>query len=231
MKKISLLVLTVITLFLSSFTLNKKPVLYPELNSFIHAAEKNFGSIPEERQKQLKKLSLYVKSKLAAEKKVSLVFICTHNSRRSHMAQLWSLAAANYYRVKGVSTYSGGTEATAFNPIAVKTLISAGFKIDKKSDAKNPIYTVKFADGVPAAELFSKKYMDAPNPTNNFAAVMTCSQADKTCPNVQGASLRIAIPYEDPKASDGTPQQDAVYKERSKQIATEMAYVFSQLKK
>jgi arsenate reductase len=35
--------------------------------------------------------------------------------------------------------------------------------------------------------------------------------------------------YEDPKVSDGTPQQQEVYQERSEQIATEMKYVFSKI--
>jgi arsenate reductase (thioredoxin) len=68
------------------------------------------------------------------------------------------------------------------------------------------------------------------NPTENFAAIMTCSQADKNCPFIPGASLRIAIPYDDPKDFDGTPQEEAKYDERTRQIAREIFYAFSQLK-
>lgn len=204
--------------------------LNPSLNGYIQSAVKDFDKIPAERKAQLKKIALFLRTKLNAEKKASLVFICTHNSRRSHMGQLWAYAAANYYGIKGVSSFSGGTETTAFNPIAVKALNKAGFTISKKTEGANPKYEVKFADDEPALTLFSKKYMDAPNPTTNFAAIMTCSQADKTCPTVQGASLRIAIPYEDPKQADGKPTQDEVYDERCKQIATELLYTFSLVK-
>jgi hypothetical protein len=66
-------------------------------------------------------------------------------------------------------------------------------------------------------------------PQQNFAAVMTCSHADASCPLVMGASVRVAIPYEDPKAADGTPEETALYDARSKQIATEMLFLFSRV--
>jgi arsenate reductase len=61
---------------------------------------------------------------------------------------------------------------------------------------------------------------------------MTCSQADGGCPFIAGAEKRIPITtFEDPKISDNTPQQSQVYAERSLQIASEMFYVFSKIKK
>lgn len=226
-----IVLLSGIALF-SSFTPNgKNTKVYPELDTYINAAIKDFDKIPEERKAQLKKVSLFLKSKLSAEKKASLVFICTHNSRRSHMSQIWAQTAADYYGVKGVSCFSGGTEGTAFNPRAVKALTKTGFKITKTSEDKNPVYEVKYSDKAPILKAFSKKYSDEPNPKSNFCAVMTCSQADKTCPTIEGSSLRVAIPYDDPKAFDGTPEEEAKYDERCKQIATEMLYIFSQYAK
>lgn len=69
------------------------------------------------------------------------------------------------------------------------------------------------------------------NPVSNFCAVMTCSQADEGCPFILGAEKRIPIRYEDPKASDDTKQQTEVYTQRSIEIAMEMMYVFSKIKK
>ena len=60
---------------------------------------------------------------------------------------------------------------------------------------------------------------------------MTCSEADAGCPFVAGAEKRFPVTYEDPKAFDGTPRQREKYLERSLQIATEMAYVFSHVSK
>lgn len=200
------------------------------LKSYIEQAIKDFDKIPEGRKADLKKISTFLQAKLKEDNNASLIFICTHNSRRSHMGQLWAYAAANYYGIKGLHSFSGGTEATAFNPNAIKALMKAGFSIARVEEGSNPKYEVKYATDEPAVTLFSKKYMDAPNPTTNFAAIMTCTQADEACPIVQGAAARIAIPYEDPKKADGKPNQDEVYDERCKQIATEILYAFSLLK-
>ncbi|MBY0481488.1 MAG: hypothetical protein K2Q21_09040 [Chitinophagaceae bacterium] len=233
MKQISMLLCSVILISLCSFNVNDKvpTKLYPSITTYLKAVEKDFDKIPEERKIQLKKIALYLQTKLGAEKKAGLVFICTHNSRRSHMAQLWAYAAAEYYGVTGVENYSGGLETTAFNERSVRALTKAGFQIAKKTEGTNPIYEVSYAKDAPVVKAFSKKYMDAPNPTSNFAAIMTCSHADKNCPIVQGASIKIAIPYEDPKDADGKPNETEVYNERCKQIATEVLYAFSLVKK
>lgn len=226
--------LGVFTLVLfSSFTSPKEKTmqLYPAIIEYIKIAEKGMASIPADRKEALDSIAVYVKHRLSAGKQANLVFICTHNSRRSHTAQLWAAAATAYYGIEGVNNYSGGTEVTAFNINAVKALTDAGFKIELVKPGKNPVFESKYGADIPAITSFSKRYMDEPNPTSGFAAIMTCSHADEACPIVAGADGRIAVPYDDPKAADGTPQQDAVYQERCKQIATEVLYVFAQLKK
>lgn len=207
--------------------------LLPALRAYGDEVSKTFDAIPAERRVQLARIAAYVSEKRAKGEPAKITFICTHNSRRSHMSQLWAAAAANYYGVDGVETFSGGTEATAFNPRAVAALQRAGFEIEGGAEATvegaNPKYAVRLAAGAPPHEVFSKKYSDAPNPEEHFAAVMTCSQADKACPTVFGADLRVGVPYEDPKVSDGTPDEAKTYDERARQIATEMFYVFSQV--
>jgi protein-tyrosine-phosphatase len=204
--------------------------LYPSLQAYLQNAEKDFKTIPKERKEQLQKVALYINTKLNTEKKVSLLFICTHNSRRSHMGQLWATAAAEYYGIIGVNNYSGGTEMTAFNERAVKSMVKAGFVITKTTEDANPKYASKYGEGLPEIISFSKKYTDEPNPTSNYAAIMTCSQADKNCPIVYGATARILVPYDDPKEADGKPNETQIYDERCKQIATEILYTFSLLK-
>ena len=144
------------------------------------------------------------------------------------MSQLWSATAAAWYGVNDVGTFSGGTEATAFNPRAVAALQRAGFVIENPG-GENPHYRVTYGPEASAMECFSKKHDDPSNPESGFAAVMTCSQADKNCPVVMGAALRAAIPYDDPKAADGTPEEAQRYDERCRQIATEMFYLFSRV--
>lgn len=206
-----------------------KVAMNSSLAQYIEALLPALDSIPAERKQALKKLALFTRTKLDSNEPAQLTFICTHNSRRSHMGQLWAAVAAEYYGVSGFKSYSGGTEATAFNPRAVAALRRAGFEIDSPA-GDNPRYSVSFAEQAPKQECFSKKYDDPANPQHNFAAVMTCSEADKNCPVVAGASLRVAIPYEDPKASDGSPQEAATYDERVRQIATEMFYLLSQVR-
>jgi arsenate reductase len=158
-----------------------------------------------------------------------LIFICTHNSRRSHMSQLWAELAAWYHGVDRVECFSGGTEATAFNPSAVKAMKEAGMSIVARDDSPNPRYEVRFREGMEPLVVFSKKYSDPPNPTSGFIAVMTCSDADEACPIVYGSSSRVTLTYEDPKLFDGTGEEDERYSERCSQIAREMLFLFSRV--
>lgn len=189
----------------------------------------DFDSIPKERKDLLTKISSYIQERKDKNQEINLVYVCTHNSRRSHFGQVWSAVAANYYRIQNVNSFSGGTEATAFNPNAINALKEVGFEIDKLSETDNPQYAVKFG---PTEETicFSKTVDDQANPIANFAAIMTCSDADENCPFIPGVDLRIGTTYEDPKKFDGTDLQNLKYQERSKQIATECLFVFSQIK-
>lgn len=203
--------------------------LYPALKSYLMERAAEFNQIPAERKTQIKKVATYIQVQRKADKPVRLIFICTHNSRRSHMSQIWASTAAQFYGIEQVETFSGGTEATAFNSRAIDAMERAGLKIDKIDDGKNPHYSVKFNDSTKPLECFSKKYSESPNPKTNFCAVMTCSQADASCPVIEGASLRVAISYEDPKLSDGKPEEFKSYDERCRQISREMLYLFSQV--
>jgi hypothetical protein len=131
-----------------------------------------------------------------------------------------------------VKTFSGGTEHTAFNPRAIAALERAGFAIRQTlAGGDNPRYQVRFVGDGPAVEAFSKVYSESPNPSREFCAIMTCSQADEACPVVDGAAERIALTYDDPKASDGTPEEAATYDERCAQIAREMLFALSMVGK
>jgi len=188
-----------------------------------------FDDIPDTRKALLKELAEFVELQLTEGNEAKLTFICTHNSRRSHMAQIWAQTAAAQYGIPHVETFSGGTEATAFNPRAVAALKRAGFEIEKTNEEKNPLYHVRYHAEAPPMAAFSKVYNHKPNPDNGFCAVMTCSDADEACPIVSGAEKRIAITYVDPKAHDDTDQETAAYDERCRQISSEMLYAFSQV--
>jgi arsenate reductase (thioredoxin) len=186
-------------------------------------------NISLERKETLQPLVDYIQAKITNKETVRLNLICTHNSRRSHLSQIWAQTAAAYFNIQNVFCYSGGTEATAMYPMVAKTLKHQGFTIKMLSEGNNPVYAIKFSKNEPAIIAFSKTFDDDFNPESNFAAIMTCSHADEGCPFIAGAEKRIPITYEDPKAFDNTPQQAEKYEERSVQIATEMKYVFSQI--
>ncbi len=200
------------------------PPLLQTIKSF------NQLDISDERKAILQALINYIQQKIDDKLAVNLNFICTHNSRRSHLSQVWAQTAATYFKIPNVACYSGGTEETALFPKVVEILQNQGFEVLKLSEPENPVYAIKFDENANPIIGFSKKFDHSFNPVSNFAAVMTCSQADVGCPFIAGADKRIPMTFDDPKISDNTPKQTQVYAERSQQIASEMFYVFSKIK-
>ncbi len=203
--------------------------MYPKIKSFCDGLTQHFNEISDDRKQLLQKISDYIQTQIDKQQAVNLVYICTHNSRRSHFGQVWAATAAQYYGIKNIHTFSGGTEATAFNPNAIKALQKIGFDVTDNGENFNPTYKVKFDDNA-FTTCFSKVYNHPENPQQNFAAIMTCSDAEQNCPFIPGVALRIGTTYNDPKAFDNTPQQDEAYTERATQIALECLYVFSLIK-
>lgn len=191
----------------------------------------SIDSITEERKTVLQPLIDYLQNKAEANQTIRLNFICTHNSRRSHLSQIWAQTMAFHFGIKSVYCYSRGTEATAMFPKVAETLKNQGFQIQMLSENENPVYAVKYAENEAPIICFSKEYSNDFNPKKEFGAIMTCNNADEGCPLVIGAEARFPIKYDDPKSSDNTPEQTQIYAERSLQIATEMFYVFSQINK
>ena len=192
-----------------------------------HARQLN---IPEDRLAVLKPLIDYIQSKIDQGKEINLNFICTHNSRRSQFSQIWAQTAADYFGIPA-KCYSGGVEVTAFNERAVASIKRSGFDVVAQGEGEsNPIYLVSHSKDHDPIKAFSKLFDDPVNKAEQFAAVMTCSHADENCPFIPGTEQRIAVRYEDPKAFDDTPEEASKYDERSMQIASEMFYVFSEVR-
>ena len=201
--------------------------MYPTLSKTIEQLP--LQNISEERKTILQPLIDFIQQKVNDRQDININFICTHNSRRSHLSQVWAQAASAHFNIPNVYCYSGGTEETALFPKVAETLTEQGFTIFKIADTHNPVYAIKYSDNALPIIGFSKKYDSPFNPVSAFTAIMTCSQADGGCPFIAGAEKRIPITFEDPKISDNTPEQSKVYAERSLQIATEMFYVFSKI--
>lgn len=204
--------------------------LNEKLNTYFQGAYRNIESISSERKSQLKELAEAIASRIKQGRNVQLTFICTHNSRRSHMAQLWAVACSRLFGLsKQVTCYSGGTEATAFFPMALEALKLAGWHVEVLdiSHPANPVYGLSFSEREAPVRCFSKVYDEAPNPASDYLAVMTCSEADEACPVVMGAVARYSLTYEDPKRYDAEDFAQAKYNERCAQIATEMLFLFA----
>jgi len=204
--------------------------MYNKIQTICDKLTLQFDLISAERKNLLNKISNYIQQKKDGNLPIQLMYVCTHNSRRSHFGQIWASVAAEFYSVPNVTTFSGGTEATAFNVNAINALKGLGFEIEAKDESSNPVFEVKFSETAKPSICFSKVYNDQSNPTSNLAAIMTCGDAEENCPFIPGVELRIGTTYNDPKEFDGTSLQEEKYTERSLQIGLETLFVFSQIK-
>lgn len=200
-------------------------LLNPDIEDVLPRLVGPWADITEPRRARLREIAAWIAERGTAGEEAALTFICTHNSRRSHICQLWAQAFAWKYGLDHVRCYSGGTEATAFHPNAVSAMRACGFDIELAEESDNPLYHVRYSGDTEPVTVFSKTFGDVFNPSAGFAAIMTCTDADEACPFVPGGAARFSLPYEDPKASDGTPDASRVYFERSLKIAAEMLYV------
>ena len=202
---------------------------YPQLQNLVQELEQDFTSISEERKTDLHLFAEKIKESIQQFEKAKIIVICTHNSRRSHLGQVWlRLAAAKYHLP--VETFSGGTEATAFHLNMIEALKAAGFQVEKITENENPRYQVNISEEDKNQDLlFSKVYSDEYNPQDNFIAVMVCTEADGGCPFVAGSVARISLPYQDPKYADGTSEEKEAYLYTLKEIGREMLYVAAQV--
>jgi arsenate reductase len=203
-------------------------MIYPKLADTIE--QLNWTLLEhEDSSSVLQPLIVAIQEKVDKSEAVNLNFICTHNSRRSHLSQVWAQVASEYFNIPKVYCYSGGTEETALFPKVAETLAGQGLHIFKLSEAHNPVYAIKYDDNALPVIGFSKKYDSPFNPVSKFIAILTCSQADGGCPFIAGADKRFPVTFEDPKTADHTPDQTRIYAERSLEIARSMFYVFSKI--
>ncbi len=186
--------------------------------------------ISRKRRNLLEVLAKEIAKSIEEDKNIALNFICTHNSRRSHLAQIWAKTISVYLGLYHIDCFSGGTATTSTAGPIIRTLQNQGFEIKQLSKDSNAVHAVRFSKKNEAIYSFSKKVDDLSNPSESFIAIMTCSSADKDCPVVFGAKKRYALTYDDPKIFDGTNMEEEKYLERSRQIGSEMLYLMQEVK-
>lgn len=200
--------------------------LYNHLQQAITKLELEFELISEGRKQELKDLAKIIHESMEQFGRADLTVICTHNSRRSQLGQLWLKVAALHYGVNNIFTFSGGTEATAFNIRMVDALKDFGFEVKALDKTLNPKYHIKVAEDDETLDiLYSKVYSENYNPQQNFIALLVCNSADKGCPIVAGAFKRISLPYLDPKTYDDTDLEKEKYLEKVSEIGREMLFI------
>jgi arsenate reductase len=197
--------------------------------NFFKQASKKI-KLSEERKIKLNKVAKTIAKEYSENNVANLNFICTHNSRRSQLGQVWAFYAADYFKLN-IHAFSGGTEVTAFYRATVKTLQSVGFDF-KVTDFshQNPKYLISFNGSEKTILGFSKRFDDVIN-EEPFIAITTCNNADANCPFIPTAIDRFHLPFVDPKFSDGTSEQVDAYLQTNEQIAAEVYFIFNEIKK
>jgi arsenate reductase len=187
-------------------------------------------TLDENRKNLLQKIARSIVSTYKANnEQVHLNFICTHNSRRSQLGQVWAFFASHYFDLN-ITAYSGGTEVTAFHRNTVRTLKEVGFSFHiEEFSHQNPVYQISFPETRNYILGFSKTFDHSMNKAP-YIAITTCDSADQNCPYIAEAAERFHLPYVDPKVSDNTPEQSETYLKTNETIAAEMHYLFGLVK-
>ena len=130
--------------------------------------------------------------------KTRVLFLCTHNSARSQMAEglLRTISKGEY------EAFSAGTEATHVRPLAIEAMQELGIDI---SGQRSKILT---------------EYLNQP-----FDYVITvCDAANESCPVFPGAKQRLHWSFPDPSKATGTPEEQlAVYRRVRDAIASRIS--------
>jgi arsenate reductase len=216
--------------------------LFGSVKEYADSLTTTFDMIGERHRAAGQKLAEWIGKEYRKGQRLDVVVVCTGNSRRSIMGAALGNVAAAYYGMPEVRFQSGGTAPTAVNVRTGNALRAIGIEVEATGQeaprgepaTANPIYRIRWGSGgspgEPAMDAteFSKRYDVASNPKSGFAALMVCSEADEGCPLVRGASLRVSMPYLDPKIYDGGSMETAKYAERRDDMGRLMLSVMMQ---
>jgi hypothetical protein len=220
---------------LESSTPESRTKLTPKLKAHADYLATTFDLIDPMHREAGEKLARWIAANYEPGKALHVTVVCTGNSRRSILGSSMGNLAAAYYGMPDIRFHSGGTAPTAFNSRAVAALKAIGFEVEptgqeaERGEPKtaNPIYRLSWGEGLETHE-FSKHYGDRSNPQDGFAALMVCGEADAACPFVKGATLRVSMPYLDPKIYDDGAYEEVKYAERRDDLGRLMLSVVVQ---
>ncbi len=211
---------------------SEREFLFPKVQSKCDLLSAQSALISPAHLDGSERLFQAIVSQYVPGEELGVIVICTGNSRRSMLAATLGNIAAAYHGIAELRFYSGGTNPSAFNLRTIRTLKELGVVIEPLNENAtvgdagevNPKYMISWGNlprmGVNRFEIkeFSKIYSDSHNPAKSFLALLVCDEADGSCPNVPGASQRIAMPFQDPKSFDGSELEAIKYSERRDEI-------------
>ena len=220
---------------LDAATARSRTKVSPKLRAHADYLTTTFDMIDPMHREAGEKLAHWIAANYEPGKPLHVTVVCTGNSRRSILGASMGNLAAAYYGMPEIRFHSGGTAPTAFNPRTVAALKAIGFEVEPTGSeaargepkTENPVYRVSWGEGMETLE-FSKHYGDKANPQAGFAALMVCSEADAGCPFVKGATLRVSMPYLDPKIYDDGAYEEGKYAERRDDVGRLMLSVMVQ---
>ncbi|MFN9414242.1 MAG: hypothetical protein ACK57V_17950 [Pirellula sp.] len=223
-----------ITKALDSMTPPSRLRLHDSLRKHAELLTTSFDMIEQDHRPAIQSLAKWIANQSNKQESLHVIVTCTGNSRRSMMGASMGNLAAAYYGMEHVHFHSGGTSPTAFNRRTIASLKEIGFQIEPTGQlaepgdpqTPNPKYRVVWGKDFETEE-FSKMYNDGSNPRSGFAAIMVCSEADQDCPIVKGASIRLAMPFIDPKLYDDGSLEGNKYRERRDDIGRTMMAIMA----
>ncbi len=183
------------------------------LSEYVKELEK--FSLEDFQKVRVKKIAKTLKNEIKSYN--SIVFVCTHNSRRSQFCQVWSQILSDIYKLN-LSFQSAGVIKTEVYVEVIRSLQRAGVDIDE---------TGTILINNKQVSLFSKS-LDEIN-LKAFISMMTCSDAEKSCPTDPRSKKNISLFYPDPKRFDGTKDEIKEYDFTCKSIAAEINAIFKLL--
>ncbi len=147
----------------------------------------------------------------------TVVFLCTHNSRRSQYCEIWGNYFSSVYK-KSITFLSAGAVKTKVHKQIYKSLERVGVKVDRNSSINIENITI-----IP----FSKTLSDINK--KQFISIMTCSNYEKTCPFDPRSLINLQLFYKDPKRYDNSNREAEEYDKTSFMIACEINYILKNI--
>jgi thioredoxin type arsenate reductase len=141
-------------------------------------------------------------AKLPVERPLRLLFVCTHNSARSQMAEALLRRAAG----EAVEVYSAGSQPSAVHPLAVKVMAARGIDIGEQRS----------------------KHLDSFAGQSFDYVITVCDWAREVCPVFPDQPVHLHWSLADPAEMDGSEEERRLaFEQAADQLVRRIHYLLS----